>query len=154
MLLLIQSHDLGVLILVCPIFHLYFFAFSATLSFHREALVQLLFSLFVKDVRVEQLQDQEEVLLSVLWVSCWRQGGCAGSPGGPWLLLPLSQFGAAIAVPLDCVWKPRKAPSPPLSGLTLPNMVRYVCKSWVVLLGYEGKLTTKRNKIDELVASW
>lgn len=66
MLLLIQSHDLGVLILVCPIFHLYFFAFSATLSFHREALVQLLFSLFVKDVSVEQLQDQEEVLLSVL----------------------------------------------------------------------------------------
>lgn len=30
-------------------------------------------------------------------------------------------------------------------------MVRYVCKSRVVLLGYKGKLTSKRNKMGELL---
>lgn len=122
-----------------------------------EALVQLLLPCclpFVKDVCVEQLQDQEELLLSVLWMSCCSQMVCTGSPGAPQFLLPLCQCCAANPVPVDCAWKPRKAPSPPLSGLTLPNMVRYVCKSSVVLLGCKGKLTSKRNKIGELLASW
>lgn len=49
-------------------------------------------------------------------------------------------------MPVDCLFKLRKAPSPPLSGLRLPNMVRYVFTGCAVLLRCEGKLTTKREQ--------
>ena len=52
----------------------------------------------------------------------------------------------AVDVPLDCLFKLRKAPSPPLSGLTLPNMVRYVFTGCAVLLGYKGESTSKREQ--------
>lgn len=52
----------------------------------------------------------------------------------------------AVDMPEDCLFKLRKAPSLPLSGLRLPNMVRYVFMGCAVLLRYKGKLTSKREQ--------
>ncbi|KAJ7409693.1 Protein phosphatase 1 regulatory subunit 12B [Pitangus sulphuratus] len=42
----------------------------------------------------------------------------------PGVIAPFPSVVQAHPVPADCVWKPGKSPSPPLLGLTLPNMVR------------------------------
>lgn len=57
-----------------------------------------------------------------------------------------AQHPAGCCHVVDCLFKLRKDASPLLSGLRLPNMVRYVFAARSVLLRYEGKLTHKREQ--------